>query len=325
MQWADPVYLLATKSASAVLCALAIVLVFGEPPRQVHPVVWMGKYLQLIGLKVSRSVSAKPHPAVEFYSGMGGWIIGAALVCVVAIALTTVFSWLPYLLHVVVLGAVLKTLLSWRMLRDEVIAVEQALSESIDAGRQRVSWLVSRNVDNLDESEIRQAAICTLAENLNDSVVAPLFWFAVAVAGLPGAAIYRFANTADAMWGYVGERHGRDWTWAGKWAARADDVLSWVPARITALLIMVSVGDYRWHRLAVNACLTPSPNSGWPMGAMALVQNIQLGKAGVYLLNPQGRLPNSADTALALNKFKNVIVLLMLIGACIGLWSSSHL
>jgi adenosylcobinamide-phosphate synthase len=323
MEWVDVIYPLAFISAGAMLCALGIDLFFGEPPLQVHPVVWMGKYLEIIGLKVSRVVSLKPTPAVEFYLGIVGWFAGAALVCVVAIGLTIVFSWLPILLHLVLLGAVLKTLLSWRMLRDEVIAVEQALSDSIDAGRLRVSWLVSRDVTNLDESEIRQAAISTLAENLNDSVVAPLFWFAVA--GLPGAAVYRFANTADAMWGYIGERRGRDWTWAGKWAARADDVLSWVPARITALLIMVSVGDYRWHRLAANACLTPSPNSGWPMGAMALVQNIQLGKAGVYLLNPQGRLPDSADTALALNKSNNVIVLLMLIGACIGLWSSSHL
>lgn len=323
MEWADLFYPLAIVSAGAMVCALAIDLIFGEPPPQVHPVVLMGKYLEVIGHKVSRVVSLKPAPAVEFYLGMCGWFMGAALTCVVAIGLTIALNQLPFFLHIVLLGAVLKTLLSWRMLRDEVSAVEQALSESIDAGRQRVSWLVSRDVTNLDEYEIRQAAISTLAENLNDSVVAPLFWFAVA--GLPGAAVYRFANTADAMWGYIGERQGRDWTWAGKWAARADDVLSWVPARITAILIMLSVGDYRWHRLSDYACLTPSPNSGWPMGAMALVQDIQLGKTGVYLLNPQGRLPNAADTKLALHKCTKVVGLLILIGACIALWSLSSL
>jgi adenosylcobinamide-phosphate synthase len=323
VEWADLFYPLAIVSAGAMVCALAIDLIFGEPPQQVHPVVWMGKYLELIGLKVSRVVSLKPSPVVEFYLGMCGWFMGATLTCVVALGVSIALCQLPYFLHLVLLGAVLKTLLSWRMLRDEVIAVEQALSESIDAGRQRVSWLVSRDVNNLDEYEIRQAAISTLAENLNDSVVAPLFWFAVA--GLPGAAVYRFANTADAMWGYIGERQGRDWTWAGKWAARADDVLSWVPARITALLIMLLVGDYRWHRLAGYACLTPSPNSGWPMGAMALVQDIQLGKTGVYLLNPQGRLPNAADTKLALHKCSKVVGFLILMGACIVLWSLSSL
>ncbi len=319
MEWADPIYPLAIVLAGAVVCALAIDLIFGEPPQQVHPVVWMGKYLEVIGLKVSRVASLKPAPAVEFYLGMCGWFMGAAFSYVVAAGLTKALGQLPYLLHVVLLGAVLKTLLSWRMLRDEVYAVEQALTESIDAGRHRVSWLVSRDVNDLDEYDVRQAAISTLAENLNDSVVAPLFWFAVA--GLPGAAVYRFANTADAMWGYLGERQGRDWTWAGKWAARADDVLSWLPARITAALLMLTVGDYRWHRLASNACLTPSPNSGWPMSAMALVQNIQLGKAGVYLLNPQGRLPNAADTNLAINKCKKVVELIILMGVCICLWS----
>jgi adenosylcobinamide-phosphate synthase len=77
---------------------------------------------------------------------------------------------------------------------------------------------VSREVDHLSADEVRQSAIESLAENLNDSVVAPLFWFALA--GLPGAALYRFANTADAMWGYPGMRGGRYWQWAGKWAAR---------------------------------------------------------------------------------------------------------
>ncbi len=87
---------------------------------------------------------------------------------------------------------------------------------------------------------MRESAIESLAENLNDSVVAPIFWFVLF--GLPGAALYRFANTADAMWGYRGLRHGVNWEWAGKWAARADDVLSWLPARLTALLLVLCSG-----------------------------------------------------------------------------------
>lgn len=128
----------------------------------------------------------------------------------------------------VVLGLLLKPMLSWRMLLDEVAAVETALGVSLDAGRTRLAWLVSRGVSALDAAQVRESAIETLAENLNDSLVALLFWFAVA--GLPGAALYRFANTADAMWGCRGAHQGRDWT-------RADDGLSWLPERLTALML----------------------------------------------------------------------------------------
>ena len=145
--------------------------------------------------------------------------------------------------------------------------------------------------------EVVGAAIESLAENLNDSVVAPLFWFAVA--GLPGAALYRLANTADAMWGYRGMREGRYWEWAGKWAAHADDVLSWLPARITALLLALAGGGVRPRALAREARRTPSPNSGWPMAAMALVLDVRLTKPGVYQLHAQGRAPGAPDVARA--------------------------
>ncbi|RYY70806.1 MAG: cobalamin biosynthesis protein, partial [Comamonadaceae bacterium] len=119
---------------------------------------------------------------------------------------------------------------------------------------------------------------------------APIFWFVLF--GLPGAAVYRFANTADAMWGYRGERGGRNWTWAGKWAARADDVLSWAPARITAVLLAL-VALRSPHGLLREARTTPSPNSGWPMAAMALLLGVRLGKPDVYVLNAVGRAPEA--------------------------------
>jgi adenosylcobinamide-phosphate synthase len=136
-----------------------------------------------------------------------------------------------------------------------------------------------------------------LAENLSDSVIAPLFWFALL--GLPGAALYRFANTADAMWGYR-ER----WEWAGKFAARADDLLNLIPARITALGLLV-VGERPWillGRLPREASRTASPNSGWPMGALALSLDVRLRKPDVYVLNSTGSAPSDADMATALNR-----------------------
>jgi adenosylcobinamide-phosphate synthase len=212
------------------------------------------------------------------------------------------------------LGLALKPMLAWAMLRSEVAAVEVALSQSLDAGRQRLAMLVSRDTSNLNESEVRESAIESLAENLNDSVVAPIFWFVLF--GLPGAAVYRFANTADAMWGYRGLRHGVNWEWAGKWAARADDLLSWLPARITALLIFFLALFSGAHRLRLQALQklseearkTPSPNSGWPMAAMAVVLDIRLQKPGVYVLNPSGRSPEPEDAVLAQKKASNVVV-----------------
>jgi len=122
--------------------------------------------------------------------------------------------------------------------------------------------------------------------------------------GLPGAVVYRFANTADAMWGYRNLR----WEWAGKWAARADDVLSWLPARLTAL-VLFSVAwamtarsprsALSWVAVVLEARKTPSPNSGWPMATMALALGVSLRKPGVYTLNPCGRNPGPDETAEA--------------------------
>ena len=166
--------------------------------------------------------------------------------------------------------------------------------------------LVSRDTSNLTETEVRESAIESLAENLNDSVVAPIFWFVLF--GLPGAAVYRFANTADAMWGYRGLRHGVNWEWAGKWAARADDVLSWMPARITALLLKLVSRGIDFKNLGLEARKTPSPNSGWPMAAMALALGVHLQKPGVYVLNPSGRPPEAKDAVLAQKNASKVVV-----------------
>lgn len=290
----------------AVLVALALDRVLGEPPARWHPVVAMGHYLSFMGRRIAPLTDAPDkRPAIRFAAGAFAWSLGAAFCATLAGALAWALASWPWWIQALALGALLKPMLSWRMLRDEVSAVETALAESLPAGRERLAWLVSRDVTRLNEAEVRESAIETLAENLNDSVVAPLFWFAVA--GLPGAALYRFANTADAMWGYLGERNGRDWTWAGKWAARADDVLSWLPARITAALLAVPGGWQRLRALSGQAGVTPSPNGGWPMAAMALALNVRLAKPGVYTLHPTGRSPTLADTAQALRFSARVV------------------
>ena len=276
----------------ALCIALAVDHVFGEPPARWHPVVWMGHALGWAGQRVAPLAQHAPVglDLRSFCFSALVWCALSAINVFIAWGLQRALLQLPWWLAAVGLGLCLKALLAWRMLRTEVLAVEAALAQSLAAGRERLSWLVSRDVTQLTEAQVRESAIESLAENLNDSVLAPLFWFALA--GLPGAALYRFANTADAMWGYRIVRGGREWEWAGKWAARADDALNWLPARLTALLLWpTGQGAALWR----NAGLTPSPNGGWPMGAMALGLGVRLGKPGVYTLNATGREPVTAD------------------------------
>ncbi|WP_296499950.1 adenosylcobinamide-phosphate synthase CbiB [Rhodoferax sp.] len=343
--------------ATALLLALAIDHCLGEPAARWHPVVWMGNYLGWTGRRLAPLAHATPAAAAKeaqtspdlkrFWLGALMWCSGAAIVCVAAWALQEGLLTLPAVLGplwggvlaALGLGLALKPLLAWAMLRSEVLAVEAALNPtqggSLAAGRERLSWLVSRDVTHLTEAQVRESAIETLAENLNDSVVAPIFWFVLL--GLPGAALYRFANTADAMWGYPGVYQGRNWQWAGKWAARADDVLSWIPARITACLLVavcwlqtlastqpqpidaVSTqhagpeAAFVMARLPEEARRTPSPNSGWPMAAMALALDVSLHKPGVYVLNAAGRAPQPQDTRRAIVYASKVLLALVFI------------
>ena len=311
----------------ALLLALWLDRRFGEPPVAVHPVVWMGNYLKACG-----RVTVRCPPALAFTLGALAWWIAVLVLGslawglqagVLGLVLQAVHALrpgagLPAGAGLVLLGPavaglallawLLKTMLAWRMLRDEAGAVEAALQRSLAAGRERLSWLVSRDTASLSESQVRESAIETLAENLNDSVVAPIFWFVLL--GLPGAVIYRFANTADAMWGYRGTYKGQYWEWAGKWAAWADDVLSWLPARLTAALLALAGGKLSFQALRREARKTPSPNSGWPMAAMALTLGVSLGKPGVYTLNPGGRAPGQPDMLLAQQQAGRVVQLL---------------
>jgi adenosylcobinamide-phosphate synthase len=319
--------------ALAVLVALAIDRWWGEPRVRLHPVVWMGNALAWSGAWVQRHKRQSEALALSgpdlkaFVLGALVWSAQAAIIFIAAEVLqggvvwlmgaaTAVNPWLAALVGAVLLGALLKPMLAWAMLKSEVLAVEAALAQSLDAGRERLRWLVSRDVTQLTETQVRESAIETLAENLNDSVVAPIFWFLLL--GLPGAALYRFANTADAMWGYPGVYKGQNWAWAGKWAARSDDVLSWVPARITAVLLLLVQGARGLRvlaqlvvRLPAEASKTPSPNSGWPMAAMALSLHVALRKPGVYVLNPQGRAAMAADTSAALVYASNTVLALV--------------
>ncbi len=273
-----------------VLLALLMDEFLGEPPAALHPVVWIGHYLHLVG----RGLTGL-RPVAAFFLGAFWWFLGAAVCVAFAYHAQGLLDRMPFWLALIAGAFLLKPLFAFRLLLDEVRGVEQALSLGLKQGRARLSRIVSRDTSGLSEAEVRESALESLSENLNDSVVAPLFWFFLL--GLPGVALHRFANTADAVWGYRGA-----WEWAGKWAAVADDVLGWVPARLTAGLLLL-IGLARpavWRRLPAEARLTPSPNSGWPMAALALSQGLRLGKPGVYVLGLGSPAPSAVNMAPAL-------------------------
>lgn len=261
------------------LGAVAWDLVLGEPPVRLHPVVAMGRLLEgLWGVARGR------------WSAMAAWGAGAALVVGAYAAAGRAVARGPAALRGLAEAALLKPLLSVRMLLARVAAVEAALARGdLAAARRALRHLVSRRVEDLSPAEVREAALESLAENLVDSVVAPLL--AYALGGLPAAALYRYANTADAMWGYP--HHGE----RGWWAARVDDVLNLVPARLVGLAL---APPRAWGRLRREARRTPSPNGGWPMAALALRLGVRLRKRGVYTLVPDAPSPTPRHTRRAL-------------------------
>jgi adenosylcobinamide-phosphate synthase len=258
----------------SVVLATALDTWLMEPPLRAHPVVGFGRYLGA----AERRVPSQP-PARALAAGAVAWTAGAVGAAALGLGLERAARRAGRPWGALLRGLVLWPLLSARMLFAEVTAVETALAAGPAPGARALSRIVSRDTDGLSAEEVRGAAVESLAENLSDSLVAPLFWYVVA--GLPGAAVYRFANTADASWGYLSPR----WRYAGRPAARADDALNLVPARLTAALLL---GPGDWSRLRTEARKTSSPNAGWPMAAMALKLDLRLAKRGHYDLHPSG-------------------------------------
>lgn len=190
-------------------------------------------------------------------------------------------------------------LLAQRSLMEHVRAVARDLRQSLVAGRRAVARIVSRDTRDMDAARVSRAAIETAAENFSDAVVAPAFWFLVA--GLPGILIYKAVNTADSMIGYRTARHAQ-FGWA---AARLDDLLNLIPARLTALLIALCHGVFsQWPRIRADARRHKSPNAGWPEAALSRALGIALAGPRAYdgrmqdfaWVNASGRKdPGSAD------------------------------
>jgi len=277
---------------AAIVTAIGIDMAFGEPPSPVHPTVAMGR---MISAGRARRTSASPRRS--FLEGAATVAIGVVATAVAASLVERMLDRIPSYVRPFAEGAALKPALSLRDLLRAAGLVEAALdSGRLNRARELLSWhLVSRDTSRLPASGVAAAAIESVAENFNDGVVAPLFWYRAG--GLPAAYLFRFVNTADAMIGY----RTPDLEWFGKTAARLDDLLAFIPARLSATLIAAGAqmanesGAAALVRAVVDAESTSSPNAGWPMAAMAGALGVRLEKVDHYVLNRNARPPGAGD------------------------------
>jgi len=286
--------------------ALVIDLALGEPPRLIHPVVWMGKVISLLErVNVGRST---------FVQLLYGFVITLTIIGLFTAPVYFMLFYLKSLSFVayVIVGAVLlKSTFSLRELWRVALRVKRLLlKEKLDEARCELRSLVSRDTEGLPKPLLVSATVESVAESTCDSFVAPLFYFLLPLLfgvpglfGILGAVAYRVVNTLDAMVGY----HGK-YEYLGKFASKLDDVLNFIPARLTALLLALASllsrrgAQASWQVVFGEHSKTESPNAGWPIAAMAGGLNVQLEKVGHYRLGRANALlvPETIDAALKL-------------------------
>lgn len=244
--------------------------ILGDPPGLPHPIVGFGKVISFSDRQWNKGT---------------GRVLKGGIVAILLIGLT--YSLATCLIHVlyaanVWLGAIVSAVLVFyclagTTLANEVRMVFLAADRSLEEGRLQVSRIVGRDTTILTDKEVRIAALETLAENLSDGVIAPLFWYMVL--GVPGMLAYKMVNTLDSMIGYKNEKY----LLFGRWAARIDDIVNYIPARITSVLMVVCAGrlsllSFVWKYGKQHA----SPNSGYPEAALAGILHCRFGGSHLY-------------------------------------------
>ena len=285
-----------------VLDALALLLAVGldrllpEPPAKFHPVVWMGRII----VAMERAAPQRPVPAFLFGCAIVVTVTGVSitLAWLAMAALTSVHP----LAYVTGGAIVLRTTFTVRGLSSAAKRTRETLSEGrLDAARGSLTSLVSRDPTALTAPLVAASAIESVAENTTDSYIGP--WLAFAVLGVPGAVAYRAVNTLDSMLGHRG-----NYEYLGKTAARLDDAVNLIPARLSALLLLVSGALGRlpvrraWSTMLRDHGYTASPNAGLTMSAMAGLLGTRLEKPGHYRLGEGLREPETDDIGTAIRR-----------------------
>ena len=302
---------------------MLIELGLGYPQRLLrtigHPVSWIGRLIDALDRQLNRETDAAQKRRA---AGIVAVVVVLAIVGTIAFLAERALLHLP--LGILVTGLLASTLIAQRSLHRHVADVARALErEGVEAGRNAVAHIVGRDTASLDEAGIARAAIESLAENFSDGVVAPVFW--MAIAGLPGAALYKAINTADSMIGHHTPRYAA-FGWA---AARLDDLVNLPASRLSALLLIVAAALSKktsagaaWRAVRRDAPRHRSPNAGYPEAAMAGALGLALAGPRVYggvrvedaMMSDGRRAADAADIrrALALYRAADALLLALL-------------
>jgi adenosylcobinamide-phosphate synthase len=270
--------------------AIAVVLdiAFGDPPNVIHPVAWMGRVISLL-----EKSAPKQNHAGQFIYGLFMTFFTTALFAVPCYFLLRYLHSLNQVVYIIIAAVILKLTFTIRGLNRTALKMKSLLLENnVGKTRFELRALVSRNTAELETPFLASATIESVAEGSCDSLVAPLFFYLVL--GVPGAVAYRVINTFDSMIGY----HGK-YEYLGKFPARFDDVLNYIPARLAALSLIAAATIRKnarraWQTARREHKKTESPNAGWPMAAMAGALGVRLEKVGHYVLG-EGNPPPSIE------------------------------
>ncbi len=305
------------------LLALALDWWLGDPVRLPHPIVWFGKMIASGEHRLNKGTHRKTKGAM-----MSIGLIAAVFLATVGIRYLlslfpphTSYGFLTVLPLILFDTIFIFYCLAGTTLIREVREVFLAVDRSLDEGRRQVARIVGRDTSELSAQEVRTAALETLAENLSDGVIAPLFWYALL--GVPGMLAYKMVNTLDSMIGYRTERY-RDF---GCWAAHIDDIANWIPARLTALLMILAYSRKKPLSLFVfvlrNGRNHASPNSGYPEAALAGILDCRFGGPHYYFgqlfdkpfIGTTDRPLTTADmkTAVRINRTAELAMVLLII------------
>lgn len=311
-------FTLAFYMALPLLAAWLLDRWLGDPQWMPHPVVAFGKAIAFFEHRLNH--------------GNGRFLKGMSVSCLLVMGVYGLTAWLmqqaalfsPGLLMALQVLLIFYCLAGTTLVR-EVRMVFLAVDRSLEEGRRQVARIVGRDTSELSAQEVRAAALETLAENLSDGVVAPLFWYLLL--GVPGMFAYKMVNTLDSMIGYRNERYRR----FGCFAARLDDVANFVPARLTAFLMIVVSGRFSLLEFVARyGNQHASPNSGYPESALAGILNCRFGGPHYYFgeevwkpyIGDNERLLTTEDmhTAIRINRrVEELMILLVLASCCVRL------
>jgi adenosylcobinamide-phosphate synthase len=297
------------------IAALVVDRLVGDPHSPWHPVALLGRFIGWWGKPQNYS------PKSQRFVGVILWLVTIALFALPFYCFTAVAPWYLYLFLAPLL---LKCCFAWRSLEEHTLAVVAALNAGVEDGRVRVKMLVSRDTSHLDRVHILSAGYESMTENLTDSIISPLFYFSLF--GLSGAAIYRAANTMDAMLGYYDERKRLGW-----FSARMDDIFNFVPARLTVLLLLLYFSligrfSYAVRVMRRDGRKRPGFNGGIVMAVMAGGTGIQFVKPGVYTIGDDIRTFDEAGADIIQAGRFVVIAFTVLAGSTLillGSWINS--